>query len=60
MQSPSLLKKKTTIRRNGSMRSKDMIQGRDAYAVGVAALDRLLQLAGISEEYDAISCLRNR
>ena len=60
MQSPSLREKKTAIRRNGSVRSQDMIEGRDAYAVGMASLYRLLELTRIPQQYDAFRCLGNR
>ena len=60
MQSPSLGEEKTAISRNGRMRSQDMIQGRDADAVGMASLDRLLELTRIPQKHDALCRLGNR
>jgi hypothetical protein len=60
MESPRFRQEEPTIRRNGRMRSENVVERRDINPVRVAALDRLLQLARIAQENDASRRLGDR
>ena len=59
MKPPCLVEEETSVGRNRGMMSENMIQGRNTDPIGVASLNRLLELTRISQKHDAFRSLRD-
>ena len=60
MEPPCLVEEETPVGRNRGMASEDMVQGGNTDSIGVASLNRLLELTRISQKHDAFRSLRDR
>src|SRR5712664_3901772 len=60
MEPPRLLEKEPCIGRDGSRLSEEVLQRRDRGSVWMSSLDRLLELAGVTEKNDALCRGRDR